>query len=162
MHWFSNVNKYLWSRERTPYFIAPEDMTEVQAKHELFAYTVLLGSLFGIAALGALLAALRDPALPQILWLLCGSIVLWASVALVRTRDPLAAWTVALAPAAILVQTLQSAVQAGALGPDRVLIMAVVLVLLRYGWRIIRIARCHRASRGGADTIASDDGQSEG
>ena len=169
MLWFSNVNKYVWSRERTPYFTAPEDMTEVQARHELFAYTILLGSVFAIVALGGLIASLRDPALPQVLWLLCGSIVLWACVGLVRTRDPLAAWTVALAPAAILVQTIQSAIQAGALGPDRILIMGVVLVLLRYGWRVVRIARCHRvvrgaeqgaeqgAARAAVDETASDD-----
>ena len=165
MLWFSNVNKYVWNRERTPYFTAPEELSEVQAKHELFAYTVLLGSVFGVVALGGLIATLRDPALPQILWLFCGGIVLWACVGLVRTFDPLAAWTVALAPASILAQTIQSAIQAGALGPDRILIIAVVLVLLRYGWRVIRIARCQRVAKGAArtatDETASDDAPSK-
>ena len=165
MLWFSNVNKYVWSRERTPYFTAPEDMTEAQASHELFAYAILLGSVFAIVALGGLIASLRDPALPQVFWLLCGSIVIWACVGLVRTREPLAAWTVALAPATILVQTIHSAVQAGALGPDRLLIMGVVLVLLRYGWRVIRIARCQRdaqgAARAAAEDTASDDAPSK-
>ena len=146
MHWFSNVNKYVWSRERTPYFTAPEDMTETQARHELFAYAVFLGSLFGIVAMGGLIATLREPALPQVLWLVGGGMVLWACAGLVRGRDPVAPWIVALAPGAVLIQTLFAALQAGALGPDRILIVAVLLLLLRYGWRIIRIARCRRAA----------------
>ena len=155
MLWFSNVEKYVWSRERTPYFKAPEALSEAQAKHELFIYAVLLGSLFAIIALGGLIASLRDPALPQVLWLICASLVLWACAGLVRGRDPLAPWIVALAPAAILAQTLQSAFQAGALGPDRVLIVAVLLALLRYGWRVVRIARCRRAAwRAGAENAA--------
>lgn len=149
MNWFSNVNKYLWNSERTPYFTAPEALTGSQAKHEIFAYAILLGSFYGIVAMGGVIAVLREFTLPHVLWLLCGGIVLWACVALVRRRDPLSAWVVALAPAAVLFQIIQSGLEAEAFGPDRLLMCALMLALLRYGWRIIRIARAHRNGPGG-------------
>jgi len=141
MNWFANVGKYLWSREATPYFTAPEAMTEVQARHEVFAYAVLLGSVFAIVGIGGVVAAFRNPAPAPLLWAATCAVVLWACAALPRLRGTLAAWIVATAPAVLLVQFALSGFSPQSTGADQVLLVIIILVLLRYGWRIVRIAR---------------------
>lgn len=148
MNWFANVGKYLWSRETTPYFTAPQDMTRSQARRETFAYAVFLGSVFGIAGLAAVLAASREPGPTELLWALGSAIVLWGCIDLARLRRRVAAWIVALAPAALLLQLAVSGFGPKAAGIDKLVITAFLLLLLRYGWRILRIHRLH----GGAHT----------
>ena len=143
MNWFANVGKYVWSRETTPYFTAPQDMTRSQARRETFAYAVFLGSVFGIAGLAAVLAVFRQPGPTELLWALGSAIVLWGCIDLARLRRRVAAWIVALAPAALLLQLTVSGFGPKAAGIDKLLIAAFLLHLLRYGWRILRIHRLH-------------------
>lgn len=141
MNWFANVGKYLWNAEMTPYFTAPEALTRSQARHEVFVYAVLLGSFFGIVGLAGAIALLREPAALPALWAAMSAVLIWACVELVRLRSQVAAWMVALAPLMLLPQIARLGVDAGSFGIDQMLMLAVVLALLRYGWRIVRIVR---------------------
>ena len=157
MNWFANVGKYLWSRETTPYFTAPEALTRSQARHETFAYAVLLGSVFAVLGIGGAIASARSPALSPILWTLCSALVLWACFDLPRFRDRSAAWVVALAPSLVLLQILLTGLGPGGFGPDELLMLLFIALLLRYGWRVVRIARCQltRPPEGG-DPVSKD------
>jgi hypothetical protein len=143
MNWFANVSKYLWSAETTPYFIAPDAMSRRQARNEALIYAVLLGSIFAVVAVGGGIAMVRQPDPAPALWALFGLLVLWACYRLIRLRGRAAAWVVALAPAALLPQIVLSGLDRGGIGPDQILMTGFVLLLLRYGWRIVRIVRCH-------------------
>ena len=39
---FSKVPKYLYHKDKTPYFTNPKEMTLVQSQYELFSYGVLI------------------------------------------------------------------------------------------------------------------------
>ena len=43
---FSKVPKYLYHKDKTPYFTNPKEMTLVQSQYELFSYGVLIGTIF--------------------------------------------------------------------------------------------------------------------
>ena len=45
---FSKVPKYLYHKDKTPYFTNPKEMTLVQSQYELFSYGVLIGTIFFI------------------------------------------------------------------------------------------------------------------
>ena len=51
---FSRVPKYLFDKDKTPYFTKPKDMTLLQSQYELFSYGVFVGTIalfIGTAAL---------------------------------------------------------------------------------------------------------------
>lgn len=144
MLWFSNVKKYIWNRDWTPYFTAPEELSVVQARHELFAYCVLLGSVFGLVFIGALLTLAGGAAAKPLLWLAGSGLVLWACVGLVRTGEVLLAWLIAAAPALILLEVVQAGLEGDAFGRDRFLMCALLIALLLYGRRILHVARQFR------------------
>ena len=141
MNWFANVGKYLWSRETTPDFTAPNAMTRVQARHEVFAYAVLLGSVFAIVGIAGVIATFRNPAAGPLLWTAVCGLVLWGCFSSARLRGTLAAWVVAAAPAALLIQFAFSGFSPQSTRVDQILLVIIVLILLRYGWRIVRIVR---------------------
>jgi hypothetical protein len=150
MLWFSNVRKYVWNRDWTPYFTAPEQLSMIQARHELLAYCVLLGSVFGLVFVGASLTLAGGAAAKPALWLAGSGLILWACVGLVRTGEALSAWLVALAPALILLEVVQSGFEAEAFGRDRFLMSALLIALLLYGRRILRVAGRFRKEVAGA------------
>ena len=45
---FSKVPKYLYHKDKTPYFTNPKEMTLVQSQYELFSYGVLIGTIFSL------------------------------------------------------------------------------------------------------------------
>ena len=149
MNWFANVGKYLWSRETTPYFTAPKAMTRVQARHEVFAYAVLLGSIFAIVGVAGAIAAIQNPAPVTLLWTGVCAVVLWGCFLLPRLRGMVAAWIVAAAPAALLILFALSGFGPQSTRADQVLLVVIVLILLRYGWRIVRIVRHQCGKPGG-------------
>ena len=42
---FSKVPKYLFDKDKTPYFTNPKDMSLLQSQYELFSYGVFLGTI---------------------------------------------------------------------------------------------------------------------
>ena len=52
---FSKVPKYLYHKDKTPYFTNPKEMTLVQSQYELFSYGVLIGTIFSFVGLAAFL-----------------------------------------------------------------------------------------------------------
>ena len=53
---FSKVPKYLYHKDKTPYFTNPKEMTLVQSQYELFSYGVLIGTIFSFIGLAAFLS----------------------------------------------------------------------------------------------------------
>ena len=149
MLWFSNVRKYIWNRDWTPYFTAPDRLSVIQARHELFAYCVLLGSVFGLVFVGSLLTLAGGAAAKPVLWLAVSGMVLWACIGLVRTGEVVSAWLVALAPALILLEVVQAGFEADAFGRDRLLMSALLIALLLYGRRVLRVAGQFRKQAAG-------------
>ena len=56
---FSRIPKYLYDKDKTPYFTAPKNMTIVQSQYELFSYGVFIGTISLFIGLAALVTYLK-------------------------------------------------------------------------------------------------------
>ena len=56
---FSRIPKYLYDKDKTPYFTAPKNMTVAQSQYELFSYGVFIGTISLFIGLAALVTYLK-------------------------------------------------------------------------------------------------------
>lgn len=141
MGWPDLVKKYVWNEDKTPYLTPPEKLSPVQARNELFAYTWLLGTVFGVLTLVALGRrrpygdALAFAIAAYAFSVLCGALILGLSKSVAAARYCLTA------PVALAL-----IVAAGALGPYAGSLGTFLLLLVMLGWlwyaaRVVAVAQ---------------------
>jgi hypothetical protein len=141
LDWESLVKRYVYNPAKTPYFTAVGRLNRAQARSELFVYTLFLGILMGVIGVAAL-----SPALPH-----GGAIgvpIYALSVAIVAvvfglTRHVAAAAFCATAPVAALLYFALYGFQRDLGTADRILLVVIVLLWLRYAWRTLQIAKAY-------------------
>lgn len=148
MNLYAFFRKYVWDEDKTPYLVPVPRLTPVQARNEIFAFAVLLaafammitgaaifGRVFETVALGAAIYA---------------SSVFSAAIVLVTARHPAAAAYCAAAPLAPLLYFIVAGFPPNLHMVDELLVIALLLGLVRYGMRVVAIARTHRhTAKGG-------------
>jgi hypothetical protein len=136
--WEKLIKRYLWDDDRTPYLVPASRMTRKQADHEIFAYTVFLGILFSVVCL----AALADAGTSDLIVLYAFSAIVGTAV-LGVTKHLYAAWYCGALPLAFLLYLLVYGFPAGLAPIDHFVLIAFALIWLRYGFRVIGIARAY-------------------
>jgi hypothetical protein len=139
LDWESLFKRYVWDTRTTPYLVAADKLNRGQADFEILAYCLFNGILFGVVAIGALSEAMpfgRSPAIG-----LYAFTVVCAAVTFQYTKVVPAAVIVALSPLACLA-FLAFFGSARPLG-DTMIVFGMVLVLLVYSIRIVRIAQLY-------------------
>jgi len=139
IHWDRYLKRYVWDDETTPYFVPVPLLSRRQAVYELTAFAVFLGFLFGVLALVTL-----SPAAPggrSAGMSLYSFTVVCAAVLLGSTRHHYAAVWCCTAPPAVLFWLYVFAEHPGLDLIDHVVIVAFALLWIRYGMRVIAIAR---------------------
>ena len=141
LDWESLFKRYVWDTRTTPYFTPAARLTRAQANHEILAFTLFIGILFAVAALGALTdKALfgRSPAAG-----LYAFSVVAGAVILNYTKAILAAIYVAAAPLACLAFVLIYGFGNDRSSADSYIVLGIVVVILLYAPRLIGIARSY-------------------
>lgn len=150
MDWDKLLKRYVWDDAKTPYFIAVARLTASQARYELFVYTLFLGILFGVLAIAALSA--RHPHGHSEVVPLYAFSVVCAAIILGITRHHTAALYCASAPLAGLAYFAVYGFHANLGVVDKVLLVVVMLVWLRYCVRTIAIVRAYPGMPDPSDT----------
>jgi hypothetical protein len=136
--WEKLIKRYLWDDDRTPYLVPASRMTRKQADHEIFAYTVFLGILVSVVCL----AALANTGTSELIVLYAFSAIV-STVVLGVTKHLYAAWYCGALPLAFLLYLLVYGFPAGLAPIDHFVLIAFALIWLRYGFRVIGIARAY-------------------
>lgn len=139
MDWDKLLKRYVWDDAKTPYFIAVGRLTGSQARHELFVYTFFLGILFGVLAIAALSA--RHPHGHAAIVPLYAFSVVCAAIIFGITKHQYAALYCAGAPIAGLAYFAVYGFHPILGVVDKMLLVVVMLVWLRYCVRTVAIAR---------------------
>jgi len=149
LDWEKLVKRYVWHDERTPYFTRVAHLTRLQARYELFGYSFFMGVLFGALSVASLSSTLPhgDAAAVSIY----AFTVCCAAVLLGATRNPWAAIWCAGAPLAALAYFAAYGFHPDLGIADKVFLVAVVLVWLLYGRRVVAVARAWTALPGPAE-----------
>lgn len=139
LDWDKLFKRYVADDVKTPYFVRVERLTQKQARSELFVYTLFMGVLFGVIALASISTDLpHGGALAVPVYALC---VAGAASMLGMTRHPWAAAFCATAPVAALMYFVLFGFHPNLGNGDKVLLIVIVLVWLRYSWRILAIVK---------------------
>jgi hypothetical protein len=141
LDWEGLFKRYVWDSRTTPYLVAADKLNRGQADFEILAYCLFNGLLFAVVAVGALSEAMpfgRSPAIG-----LYGFTVVCAAVTFQYTKVVPAAVFVALSPLAGLVFLATYGFGSARPVGDTLIVFGMVLVLLVYSLRIVRIARLY-------------------
>ncbi len=141
MNWEDFVKRYVWDDDRTPYFVRVAKITRRQADYEIYAYTLFLGSLFGVITLGALAGVLpqgRSEAVALYgLTMVCSTILFGA------TKHLWPALYCSAAPVATLFYLFTSGFPPQLAAIDRFVLIGFALIWLRYSMRIVGLAKAY-------------------
>ena len=141
LDWVGMFKRYVGDDIKTPYFVAVGQLTRVQARYELFVYTLFLGVMFGVIGVVSL-----SPTLPHGNALgvpLYAFIVAGAAVVFGISKHPAAAAVCASAPVGALIYFTLFGFHPNAATGDKLLQVIIVLLWMRYSWRVLQIARAY-------------------
>ncbi len=142
VEWEKLFKRYIIDDEKTPYFTAVARLTRRQARYELFAYCLLTGVLYAMVGIASLSSGLPHGGAIGVP-LYAFSLML-AALLLGLIRHPHAAAYCATGPVAALLYFFQFGFHPNIGTGDKVLIVVLLLLWLRYNFRVVAIARAFR------------------
>ena len=135
---YAYFRKYVWNDDKTPYLTQVGRLTRTQARSELFVFSVLLAAFFFVAGFVALLGDGFGVLVAVYAFAVC-----CAALALAATQHPLAALACATAPPGALAFLAIHGFSPRLHLVDKLLIGAILLALMAYTVRVVRIARAY-------------------
>lgn len=145
MDWERLIKRYVWDDQKTPYFVPVGRLTRSQADHEFLAFNSFMTLIFGVMAVLSL-----NETLPfgrsQVVSAFCASIAIGAIV-LALTKHVFAACYMMAAPLGVLGYLLFQGFPPGTPTIDKIFMVVIALVLLRYILRVVSIAKAYPTLR---------------
>lgn len=140
MDWVALVKQYVWSDRKTPYFVRVSKLTQVQARSEIFSYSVFLSFLF--FAMGVLLQKhFRQQGDVLVWWLSIHAFTIFVSGILFGfTRHVYAAMYCASAPISVFMILVTDLLTLKVTEFERLALLAFALGWMWYAMRIYNIA----------------------
>ena len=141
LDWVGLFKRYVGDDIKTPYFVAVSRLNRVQARNELFVYTLFLAVLFGVIGVASL-----SPTLPHgnaLSVSLYAFLVVGAAIVFGTSKHPAAAAVCASAPIATLLYFALFGFHPNAATGDKILQVIIAMLWLRYSWRILQITRAY-------------------
>jgi len=139
LDWVGLLKRYVGNEVKTPYFVPVARLDRVQARNELFVYTLFLAVLFGVVGVASLSPDLphgNTLAVPIYAFLIAGAAAVFGF-----TKHQAAAAVCASAPVGVLLYFTLYGFHPNAGTGDKILQVTIAALWLRYSWRILQIAR---------------------
>ena len=149
LDWENLFKRYVWDDRTTPYLIPVHRLKRQQADYEILAYSVFIGILFGVVSITALTDVGPQGRSPNIS--LYALSVTFASVIFAYAKHYNAALYLSFAPLAGLAYLVFYGLRSDHSLFDTLLVALVLVLLLWYSRRIVRIARHYSTLREGDD-----------
>ena len=139
LDWDKLFKRYVADDVKTPYFVRVERLTQKQARSELFVYTLFMSVLFAVIGVASISTELpHQGAIGVPLYALA---VVCAAIALGMTGHRWAAAFCATAPVGALMYFVLFGFHPNLGTGDKTLLIVIVLLWLRYSWRILSIVK---------------------
>tara|TARA_Y100000588_G_C14267004_1_gene930405 strand:- start:1849 stop:2334 length:486 start_codon:yes stop_codon:yes gene_type:complete len=141
LDWENIFKRYVWDDRTTPYFVPLARLNRYQADNEILAYCLFMGILFGVVALTSMSGATPHGRSP--IMALYGITVVLAAIAFGVAKHYYAALYLSATPVAGLIYLLVYGFTSERQRLDTLLVMFLVLLMLWYSLRIIKLARIY-------------------
>lgn len=136
------LKRYVWDEETTPYFTSVAKLSRGQADNELFFFAIMASVLFGVGTFTSITGQ-APYGVSTHAAIYCFTIV--SAVVLVGTvKTVYAAIYAASAPLIVLGAIFFFGFPEKMALVDELVLLAVVLLILRYMWRVIMICRVYK------------------
>ena len=136
---FSKVPKYLYHKDKTPYFTNPKEMTLVQSQYELFSYGVLIGTIFSFIGLAAFLNYKTSFEFVYLMWMIFSLFVLASIHFTIKKSIMLCCVLISIAPSILVSHLIYDQFIGDKNFVKIVLLSTLLMILMKYGLRLIKI-----------------------
>jgi uncharacterized membrane protein len=141
MAWEKFVKRYVWDDTKTPYFVRVSKLSKVQARYELFSYSLFLAILFAVISVSSLSEQAPQGRSDVVsIYAFC---VVCSAIILATTKSSAAALVCASAPLAALLFFFLEGFPPGLGEIDKWVLIAVALGLLGYSIRVVTMAKAY-------------------
>ena len=148
---FSRIPKYLYHKDKTPYFTNPNKMSLVQSQYELFSYGVLIGTIFSFIGLAAILSIKNYFELEFVFWITFSLAIIISIHLTIKKGIMICCYLISFAPS-ILVLNLIYDNFANKLSFAKIGLLSILLIfLVKYGIRLIKIVFYQNKKLSGRD-----------
>ena len=145
--WFSKVPGYIFDKQKTPYLTEAKKLTLAQSQYELTAYGVFVGSIYAIIGLAALLSVLDNNNFIYFVWLFLSVSVIYSVFNVIRKYELISSYIISLAPSVVILFSLYEAVTKNSSLVTLIIFVSLLLLAIKYGWRVSRIVAWQRYTR---------------
>ena len=145
--WFSKVQGYRFDKQNTPYLKEAKELTLAQSQYELTAYGVFVGSIYAIIGLAALLSVLESNSFIYLVWLFLSVSVIYSVFNVIRKYELISSYVISLAPSVVILFSLYEAVSKNSSFVSLMILVSLLLLAVKYGWRVSRIVAWQRYTR---------------
>ena len=136
---FSKVPKYLYHKDKTPYFTNPKEMSLVQSQYELFSYGVLIGTIFSFIGLAAFLNYKTSFEFVYLIWMIFSLFVLASIHFTIKKSIMLCCVLISIAPSILVSHLIYDQFIGDKNFVKIVLLSTLLMILMKYGLRLIKI-----------------------
>ena len=136
---FSKVPKYLYHKDKTPYFTNPKEMTLVQSQYELFSYGVLIGTIFSFIGLAAFLNYKTSFEFVYLIWIIFSLFVLASIHFTIKKSVMVCCVLISIAPSILVSHLIYDQFIGDKNFVKIVLLSTLLMILMKYGLRLIKI-----------------------
>ena len=139
LDWENMFKRYISNSTKTPYFVAVDKLTRVQANNEIFVFAVfqsVLLLLFAVVSTSDLMPHTGNPLVPFVTFALLG-----ATAAYGASKHYMAAAAACVAPIAAGLYCAVFGFHPNLGSGDKIVLVTLLAVWARYCWRILGIAR---------------------
>ena len=136
---FSKVPKYLYHKDKTPYFTNPKEMTLVQSQYELFSYGVLIGTIFSFIGLAAFLNYKTSFEFVYLIWMIFSLFVLASIHFTIKKSVMVCCVLISIAPSILVSHLIYDQFIGDKNFVKIVLLSTLLMILMKYGLRLMKI-----------------------
>ena len=136
---FSKVPKYLYHKDKTPYFTNPKEMSLVQSQYELFSYGVLIGTIFSFIGLAAFLNYKTSFEFVYLIWMIFSLFVLASIHFTIKKSVMLCCVLISIAPSILVSHLIYDQFIGNKNFVKIVLLSTLLMILIKYGLRLMKI-----------------------
>jgi hypothetical protein len=141
--WEKYVLKYVWDEDKTPYFIAATKLKRDQANKEIFLYCFFLATPAALIVAAYVGALVENGATSYLVVGLYSASILFCAAFLNFRKSVTAALYAIGAPVAVLLYFAINGFAPGLHVVEQIAMVIIVLLWLRYTFRIVAIAKVH-------------------
>ena len=148
---FSRIPKYLYHKDKTPYFTDPNKMSLVQSQYELFSYGVLIGTIFSFIGLAAILSIKNYFELEFVFWITFSLATIISIHLTIKKGIMICCYLISFAPSILVLNLIYDSFVNEVIFAKIVLLSILLIFLIKYGIRLIKIVFYQNKKLSGKD-----------